>query len=294
VLLDATVVRVAPVAGIAIHHELMDGIELDRSIVPAWRGTAETLRPLVVRHEVGDARPIGMTQVLDIPPWCTFHVDDRGEPASLFHGVFGEVDRLLSCEEPGTRYVVRYASQPTTPVIPLQSELAAFSFALAARSLGLIAHACAFVAPNGDGVLCPGVSGTGKTTLARLLVENAADARILTDDRAVVTLSNDSPVVWGSPWPGAAQIAESVEAPLSTVMFIRHGASCVARPVHPREAFRRIVNTLSIPLWEPARCAGALEVIDAIVSRARLVEVAYPLTGHAARWLLEIAQGGER
>ena len=291
-LLDATVVRVAPVAGIAIHHELTDGIELDRSIVPEWRGSAETFPPLMIRHEVGDARPIGMTQVLDIPPWCTFHVDEHGEPASLFHGVFGEVDRLLSCEEPGTRYIVRYASQPPTAVVPLQSELAAFSFALAARSLGLIAHACAFLAPNGQGVLCPGVSGTGKTTLARLLVEHEPRARILTDDRAVVTLRDGEPIVWGSPWPGAAQIAESMEAPLAAVLFIRHGASCAARTVHPREAFRRIVNTLSIPLWEPARCAGALEVIDAIVSRARLVEVAYPLTASAATWLLDIARGG--
>lgn len=293
-LLDATVVRVPPVAGIAIHHELMDGIDLDRSIVPPWRGTAESLPPLIVRHEVSDARPLGMTQVLDIPPWCTFHVDERGEPASLFHGVFGEVDRLLACEEPGSRYVVRYASQPATSVVPLQSELAAFSFALAARSLGLIAHACAFVAPNGKGVLCPGVSGTGKTTLARLLVEHEPGARILTDDRAVVTLRDGEPIVWGSPWPGAAQIAESMEAPLSTVLFIRHGASCVARAVPSREGFRRIVNTLSIPLWEPARCAGALEVIDAIVSRARLVEVAYPLTAGAASWLADIAQGAEQ
>jgi hypothetical protein len=288
------VVRVAPVAGIAIHHELMDGIELDRSMVPPWAGSVETLRPLVVRHEVGDARPAGLTQVLDIPPWCTFLVDERGEPASLFHGVFGEVDRLLSCEEPGSRYVVRYASQPATPVVPLQSELAAFSFALAARSLGLIAHACAFVAPNGNGVLCPGVSGTGKTTLARLLAAHEPGARVLTDDRAVVTLRGGDPIVWGSPWPGAAQIAESMEAPLSTVLFIRHGGSCVARTVPPREAFRRIVNTLSIPLWEPARCAGALEVVDAIVTRARLVEVAYPLNAGTASWLIETAQGADQ
>jgi hypothetical protein len=127
-----------------------------------------------------------------------------------------------------------------------------------------------------------------------LLVECEPGARILTDDRAVVTLRDGEPIVWGSPWPGAAQIAESMDAPLSTVLFIRHGAACVARTVPPREAFRRIVNTLSIPLWEPARCASALAVVDAIVSRARLVELTYPLTPAAASWLIDIAHGAGR
>src|SRR5690349_24127813 len=96
--------RVAPVAGIAINHELMDGIELE-SVAPAdWRGTTEFGPPLVIRHEVGDATTCRMTRVLDVPPWCTFHVDERGEPASLFHAVFGVVGRLLSCAQPRHRY----------------------------------------------------------------------------------------------------------------------------------------------------------------------------------------------
>ena len=58
----------------------------------------------------------------------------------------------------------------------------------------------------------------------------------------------------------------------------------------PAEAFRRIVNTLSMPLWEPARCGRALEVTDAIVSRAQLLELTFPPTNEAARWVATQAE----
>ena len=281
-LAESTLTRVPPVAGIAITHELTDGIELEGATTVEWRGTKESGRPLVIRHEVGDVSTRRMTRVLDVPPWCTFHVDERGEPSSRFHPVFGEVDRLLSCETPGLRYVVRYGEAPRAPVVALQSELTAFSFALAARGSGLIAHSCAFILPEGAGVLCPGMSGAGKTTLARLLRDNAPAIELLTDDRAIVTLE-DRITLWGSPWPGSARVTGSGTAALSALMFIRHGNAVALRQVSPGEAFRRMVNALSMPLWEPARCGRALEIVDAIVSQAALVEAAYPPTAEAAR-----------
>jgi hypothetical protein len=183
-------------------------------------------------------------------------------------------------------YRVRYARPPAEPVVPLQTELTAFSFAIVARGIGLIAHACAFITGAGEGVLCPGVSGTGKTTLARLVSGSDPSVHLLTDDRAIVTLDDDGARVWGSPWPGAAKVAGGGSARLTTVVFIRHGAAVECRPVSPREAFRRLVNTLSMPLWEPSRCDRALDVVDAIVSHARLVELAFPPTRDAARWVL--------
>jgi hypothetical protein len=269
-----------------VTHDLRDGITLEGATRPAWTGTPRTQEPIVIRHELGTVRRTGMHPVLAVPPWCTFHVDAHGEPASLFHPVFGEVERLLICEEPGRSYVVQYGSTPRAPVEALQSELTAFSFALAARGLGFIAHSCAFTLPNGIGVLCPGVSGAGKTTLARLLRDAMPDCEVLTDDRAIVTL-DDRLKVWGSPWPGAAGIATPGGAPLGVILFIRREPAMSVRAVRSADAFRRVVNTLSMPLWEPARCGRALDIVHAIVTRPVVVEAAYAPTSDAVRGLYD-------
>jgi hypothetical protein len=279
------------VAGIPIVHELSGDIQLEWRDAVDWPGTSESAEPLIVRHEVGDAATTGFTRVLDIPPWCTFQLDAAGEPAALFHGVFGEVDRLLTTMRPGLEYRVRYATAPGEPVIALQSELTAYSFAIAARGAGLIAHACAFVTASGQGVLCPGVSGTGKTTLARLLRDADPTTTLLTDDRAIVTLGGRGVRVWGSPWPGAAKVAGVGSARLTTVVFVRHGLRHERRAVGAPEAFRRIVNTLSMPLWEPARCGRALDVVDAVISGARLLELTFPPTTEAAQWIVGEVDG---
>ena len=287
VLADARAVAVAPVAGIGIVHELTAGIEIETRDAIPWRGVEQTAPPIVVRHERGPVTVDGFRRVLDVPPWCTFFLDELEEPAILFHAVFGEVDRLLLCDVPGSSYVVRYGATPSAPVVPLQIELSAYSLALSARGAGLIAHACAFVPPGRGAVLCPGVSGTGKTTLARLLARVAMPPALLTDDRAIVTAGDDGVRAWGSPWPGAARIAGTAHAPLETVVFLRHGGPAVAREVTPQAAFREIVNALSMPLWEPARCGAALEIVDAVVSGARLIEAAYPPTIEGAQWLYD-------
>ena len=53
-LAESILARVAPVAGVAIVHELLDGIELEKTTAVDWRGTAESLQPVVIRHELGD------------------------------------------------------------------------------------------------------------------------------------------------------------------------------------------------------------------------------------------------
>ena len=203
----------------------------------------------------------------------------------LFHAVFGEVARLMRTVSPGYEYTVWYEQAPYEPVIPLQIDLTAFSLAISSRGRGLIAHSCGFLLDESRAVLCPGVSGTGKTTLATLLRELPDPPLVLSDDRTIVTNDGEGVWLWGSPWPGAARLASPHGAPLAAVVFPRHGKSCELRVVSPGEAFRRILNALSLPLWDAARCGAALGLVDAIVSSALLVEASYPPTRGAAAWL---------
>jgi hypothetical protein len=61
---ETSVVRVAPVADIPIVHELSSAIQLERSDTIEWSGTGRWGEPVLIRHEIGDARPTGMRAML--------------------------------------------------------------------------------------------------------------------------------------------------------------------------------------------------------------------------------------
>jgi hypothetical protein len=281
-------IRVAPIAGIPLVHRVVAGIPMELGGSVPWVGSVESARAIVADHVVGTSELRGMHPTIDVPPWCTYLAGSEGDVAIRFHRVNrGDVVRVVRTLEPGHRYEVRYESVPRVPIMPLQSELAIFSLALTSRGIGLIAHSCGFALADGSGVLCPGMSGTGKTTLAGLLGELDQPPTVLSDDRTVVTHTNGELRLWGSPWPGAARIAAPGGGSLDVVVFIRHGKAMTLRSISPREAFRRILNALAMPLWDERACGPALEIVDAIVSRARLVEATYPRSRASAEWLVD-------
>ena len=69
---------------------------------------------------------------------------------------------------------------------------------------GAIIH-CALIDVGGSAVICPGVSGAGKTTLCRQLAASP-DFRVLSDDRAVVRRSGDGYRAHGTPVAGRRRL----------------------------------------------------------------------------------------
>src|SRR5688572_7137967 len=99
---------------------------------------------------------------------------------------------------------------------------------------GLLVHAASLVR-DGRGYLFPGVSGAGKTTLARL----SADATLLSDELSIVTAAEAGPRVHGTPfWGELARAGESGSAPLAGVYFPRHETHHAVTPLGERAALR--------------------------------------------------------
>ena len=125
---------------------------------------------------------------------------------------------------------------------------------------------------DGRGVLCAGVSGSGKSTIARLLA--AAGASVLTDERPVVRQHAPPPAapdaapvfrVHGSPWPSAAGFAHRADAPLRRIYFLEHGDSDRLTPLSPPEAFRRLIQVATIPWHDEAFFDPCLATVDTLL-----------------------------
>ncbi len=155
---------------------------------------------------------------------------------------------------------------------------------------GLVLHGTA-AEVDGQGVLCVGVSGTGKSTLARLL--DASGATVLTDERPVLrqwpaptacrseqteAISKRTPYqsgfaseqtaafrVYGSPWPSSAGFARNAWTPLRRIYFLEHGETDRLTPLPPREAVGRLIHVATIPWQDPVLLDPCLATIEALL-----------------------------
>lgn len=112
---------------------------------------------------------------------------------------------------------------------------------LLAPAGGLLLHASGGIR-GGRGFLFSGVSGAGKTTMARLA---PPDVQLLTDEISYLRRGEDGFRVYGTPFSGELGIqGESVSAPLAAVYLIEHGAANRLELVPEAEAARRLMRNV--------------------------------------------------
>jgi len=110
-----------------------------------------------------------------------------------------------------------------------------------AREGGLLVHA-ASVVRDGKAFLFAGVSGAGKTTISRLVPD---DATLLTDEISYLRSNGHGYVAYGTPFAGElAKAGENVRAPLVAVYFLGKGPENRIEPVCASEAARMLLENV--------------------------------------------------
>lgn len=133
------------------------------------------------------------------------------------------------------------------------------------RHEGLIAHS-AGISVDGRGYLFPGFSGAGKSTISRSL-SGGDNIMLLSDDRMIVRKEADAFVIYGTPWPGDAEIAVNKSASLKGVLFLEKSIDNVIHQIDEAEALRRFMSVLSVPWYDRDSISGALSLVSELISR---------------------------
>jgi hypothetical protein len=112
---------------------------------------------------------------------------------------------------------------------------------LLAPAGGLLLHASGGIR-GGRGFLFSGVSGAGKTTMARLA---PPDVQVLTDEISYLRDAGGGFRVFGTPFSGELGIqGENVSAPLAAIYLIEHGAANRLEPIAEADAARRLMRNV--------------------------------------------------
>jgi hypothetical protein len=151
-------------------------------------------------------------------------------------------------------------------VDPLQFPLDELIFLrlLGARD-ALELHACGVVTASGVGLVFAGQSGDGKTTTARLW-EREAGATVLRDDRVVVRRGDLGDFwIYGTPWHGEAEIAESRRAPLAAVLVLARGERNTLERLGAAQGLSLLLARSFPPFHDAGRMAETLRLLEALV-----------------------------
>lgn len=110
-----------------------------------------------------------------------------------------------------------------------------------AESGGFLLHAASTVR-NGRAFIFSGVSGAGKTTLARLA---PPDVRVLTDEMSYVVKEANGYRAWGTPFAGElARIGQNISAPIAGLFFLEKSRHNRLSDIEPAVAVRRLLRNI--------------------------------------------------
>ncbi len=108
---------------------------------------------------------------------------------------------------------------------------------------GFCFHASA-LSVDGAGVLFSADSGTGKSTHAGLWERYLKDHEIirLNDDKPVIRMYEETPVVYGSPWSGKHSIHTNASAPVKALVFLEQGEDNEIERISSKQAFPLVLS----------------------------------------------------
>ena len=131
--------------------------------------------------------------------------------------------------------------QQTINPYSLDSVLRIVHTLLLARTGGFLVHASSAIR-NGRAFLFSGVSGAGKTTMARLA---PPDAALLTDEISYVTRQDGRYFAVGTPFFGElARVGENLRAPIDAVYLLAKGLENKIEPIAGADAVRGLLGNI--------------------------------------------------
>jgi hypothetical protein len=152
---------------------------------------------------------------------------------------------------------------------------------LLAKEGGFLLHASSGIR-NGRAFLFSGVSGAGKTTMAKLA---PSDVTLLTDEVSYITCQAESYSASGTPFAGELQkVGANLKAPVAALFLLEKGNENKIEPMEGPEAPRALLRNILFFAEDPAMVKLVFESACNFVSRVPVCRLTF--TPDARVWEL--------
>lgn len=133
-------------------------------------------------------------------------------------------------------------------------------------------------------------SGTGKTTLARLL-EKYCDAIMINGDFAMLSVSNEGVIFEPTPFCGTSGRCLNHRVKINRIVFLSQSPINQGHDLFGREAMMYFMNNSFIPTWDPKMQLAIRTNIMKCISNLRVSLFRFAPTREAAEYFFDVIQG---
>ena len=135
-----------------------------------------------------------------------------------------------------------------------------------ARLNTLLIHA-SVIRYRGNGFVFLGKSGTGKSTHARLWLENVEDTSLLNDDNPVIRLEDDGVFVNGSPWSGKTPCYKNERIKLKAIVRLSQAPMNRIVKLNRLEAYASLISSCSCMKWVRSMSDGVCDTVEKVIGQ---------------------------
>ena len=135
-----------------------------------------------------------------------------------------------------------------------------------ARLNTLLIHA-SVIRYRGNGFVFLGKSGTGKSTHARLWLENVEDTSLLNDDNPVIRLEDDGVFVYGSPWSGKTPCYKNERIKLKAIVRLSQAPMNRIVKLNRLEAYASLISSCSCMKWVRSMSDGVCDTVEKVIGQ---------------------------
>ena len=139
------------------------------------------------------------------------------------------------------------------------------------------------VSVDGVGYLFTAQSGTGKSTHTRLWRKLLGDRAVMVnDDKPMIRLTDDSAVIYGTPWDGKHKLSNNISVPLKSICILERSDQNSIRPVSKEEAYPMLLQQIYRPM-DITAMQKTLMLIDKLTQSVKLWQLGCNISIEAAR-----------
>jgi hypothetical protein len=169
-----------------------------------------------------------------------------------------------------TENIVDDAASIRGPIFPFDELL---YVKLLTKYSGIIAHACGII-DNGKGAVFVGASGNGKSTMARLWMDEP-HCTLLNDERIIIREVDKNYYAYGTPWHGEVPVCNQGKVTLERLFFLQHADKNYARRISPTDAVTRLIVRSFPAIWDQEGMNANLEFMARMTEEMPCYELGF-------------------